>query len=380
MALTVEEIRILMIEKLAGSIEPADDVLVSQLIKDDAVIREMWQQLTTEISRAECEGFVIQVDDQENWNRLQSLLGDAPASKVRRPFKKLLAAASILGFVAIAYWLLRTDKPPRHIAAVSATTTIIKSPTLTLSNNQVVELTGDEDKKFKIPNGVLETTGRTLTYTITGDDDGSWTLTVPPGTDYKVRLSDGSEVWLNAATNLKFQPALKGKNRDVYIQGEAFFKVAKNTLRPFIVHAATTDVLVTGTVFNVNSYNADRIQTALVEGAVTLRHQHAPEVKLRPGFEAGFVNTGFEMHPFDTLEVLSWMRGIYYFRNTPMNELSAVIKRWYDVDAEFSHSAVGLKTFTGELRRNDSLSVFLEHLNLSGEIQGTFNNGRLIFK
>ena len=382
MLFTKEEIRLLIIEKIAGTIEPADDPIIEQLINDDADTREMWLTISEEVREAESHGFSVNVDEQEQWNCLEPLLEDPPASKIKVIGRRLLAAASILAVVATGYWWLRSGKSSLDASSTSSlAATKIKLPTLELPNHQLVELPDNEHKKFKIGDAIFETDGRALSYITTAGNQQNWTLSIPPGFDYKIKLSDGTEVWLNAATSLKFPANFSDSTRELSIHGEAFFKVAKNKQRPFIVHTVATDVLVTGTAFNVNTYNTDKIQTALVEGSVILRNQNTGEVRLKPGFEAHFTNQlGFETQPFDSLEVLAWMKGIYYFRNIPLIELSEVIKRWYDVESQFADAALQHKTFSGELRKEQPLQSFLENLSLSGNVNGRLSNGKVHFK
>lgn len=382
MELNKEEIRLLIIEKIAGSIEPADDLIIEQLINDDQGVYEMWMTISEEVREAKSLGFSINVDEQQQWNRLEPLLENPPASRIRVLARRILAAASMLAVVATGFWWLLSGKSSADASSASSLTAIkIKLPTLELPDHKVVELPTNKYKKIEIGDAVFEVDGRTLRYTTAAGNQQNWTLLIPPGYDYKIRLSDGTEVWLNAATSLKFPASFNDSTREISIEGEAFFKVAKNKQRPFIVRALATEVLVTGTEFNVNTYNINRIQTSLVEGSVILRNENAKEVRLKPGFEAAFTNQhAFETRPFDTLEVLSWMKGIYYFRNTPLKELSEVIKRWYDVESEFADIALQNKTFSGELRKEQPLQFFLENLSLSGNVNGKLSNGKVYFK
>jgi transmembrane sensor len=382
MELNKEEIRLLIIEKIAGSIEPADEVIIEHLIKHNPEVHEMWLTISEELSEAKSLGFRVNVDEQEQWERLEPLLEDRPFSKIRILTKRVLAAASILAIVATGYWWLRPGKSNSDASYASSLAAIkVKLPTLELPNHQLIELPANEHKKFKAGNAVFETNGKTLSYTTAINNQQHWTLLIPPGYDYKIQLSDGTEVWLNAATSLRFPASFSGDTRELSMDGEAFFRVAKNKEHPFVLHTLATEVMVTGTSFNVNTYNTNRIQTSLVEGSVILRNEKTKEVQLAPGFEAHFTDQlGFEMQPFDSLETLSWMKGIYYFRKTPLKELSEVIKRWYNVESEFASSALQNKTFSGELRKEQPLQSFLENLSLSGDITGELSKGKIYFR
>jgi transmembrane sensor len=382
MQLNSEEIRLLIIEKIAGSIEPADDLIIIQLIKDDQGVREMWLEINAEVQEAASFGFDVDVDEQQEWSQLEPLLANPSKSKIRLLGRRILAAASILAVLGTGYWWLQSGKSTTDVSVTPVVNAgKIKFPTLELANHQLVELPGNEHKKFRAGDAIFETDGRTLIYTTTAGKKQNWILSVPHGSDYKIQLSDGTEVWLNAATSLKFPANFSGDTREVSVEGEAFFKVVKNKQCPFIVHALATDVLVTGTAFNVNTYTKDKIRTALVEGSVTMRNGNTKKVELKPGFEADFTSQlGFETRPFDSVEVLSWLKGIYYFRNAPLKDLSEVIKRWYDVESAFSNSALQDKTFSGELRKEQPLASFLENINLSGNVNCLLVNGKIYFK
>jgi transmembrane sensor len=381
MQLTNEEIRVLIIEKIAGSIEPAENLVIEQLINDDRGVHEMWLAISEEVREAELRGFSVNVDEQVQWDRLEPLMASPPPSKIKVIAIRILAAASILAAILTGYWWLQPGKSSDASSGSSLALFKIKVPTLELPDHQLVELEAKEHKSFRVGDAVFELEGRTISYTAAAGNHQNWALSIPAGDDYKIKLSDGTEVWLNAATILKFPANFSGGTREISIEGEAFFKVAKNKQQPFIVHTSATEVLVTGTQFNVNTYDKNKIHTSLLEGSVTLRNEKSGEVHLKPGFEAKFSNqSGFETQPFDSLEVLSWMKGIYYFRNTPLKELSEVIKRWYDVDTEFSNNEIQNKTFSGELRKEQPLQTFLENLNLSGDVQGQLKNGKASFR
>ncbi|RYF97539.1 MAG: FecR family protein, partial [Chitinophagaceae bacterium] len=335
MQLNKEEIRILIIEKLAGSIEPADDLLIGQLINEHDDVRQMWLEMSEALRSAESGGFNPDADPQQQWNRIAPLLANPIRSSERHVMAiRIMAAASILAIVVTGYlWLRSAKSSAKSLEESSIAKVKIKVPTLRLPNNQVLELNSNTQKKFRVGDAVFEIDNNTLSYkTGTGNHD-QWIFSTPPGIDYKIELSDGTAIWLNAATRLKFPASFGTAIREVDIDGEAFFNVAENKKSFFIVHTPATEVLVTGTRFNVSTYDTNKIQTALVEGSVTVRNRIKREIKLKPGYEAEFTGeAGFSTHPFDSVEVLSWMKGIYYFRNTPLKELSIVIKRWYDVD------------------------------------------------
>ncbi|HEY6900392.1 MAG TPA: FecR domain-containing protein, partial [Puia sp.] len=204
------------------------------------------------------------------------------------------------------------------------------------------------------------------------------TLAVPPTLDYKITLSDGTEVRLNSQTTLRFPLGFQGPKREVYVQGQAWFKVSKDKLHPFIVHTPGTEVLVVGTQFDVNTYE-EKEETALVEGAVILKHG-STEVAIKPGIMSVYTpGRGFSTSPFDPTELLSWMKGVYYFHNTPLKDLAKLITRWYNVEVQFMNPGLQGKTFSGQIVKGQPLQSFLDNLNLSEDMHGSLRDGKIIF-
>lgn len=380
MEFNAEEIRLLIIEKIAGTIEPADDLLLQNILENDSRARELWNDISQDVEQAQAAGFSIEVDEQSQWNQLYPQLEERSNSKILTIAKRFVVAASLLSIIVLTYMGLRSEEKNLPLPVASSLATFnVKVPTLELPNHQLIELKTNQSQNI---DGVEFTIKHnSLTYKADQHYNKNWTLMIPPGYDYKVQLSDGTEVTLNAATSITFPATFKGGKREVSVDGEAFFKVAKNKEHPFIAHTDATDVVVTGTEFNVNSYNANSVQTSLVEGSVILKNKDSRQVYLKPGLEASYTDQkGFETHAFDSAEVLSWMKGVYYFRNTPLNELSSVIKRWYNVDSDFASSGLHLKTFSGELRKSQPLQSFLDNLVVSGDVRCQLKNGKIIFR
>ena len=174
-----------------------------------------------------------------------------------------------------------------------------QSVNLVLPDGKTFELSKDGDAEtIALDNATIKTDNSTLQYN--SADTMQNTLWVPAGESYKIVLSDGTEVWLNAATRLRFPSRFYGKQREVYVEGEAYFKVAKDAAHPFIVHTTLTQVQVLGTSFNINTYEAGNVKTALVEGKVLTKSNDGKSMELTPGYAANYeVAKGFVSGVFD---------------------------------------------------------------------------------
>jgi len=199
------------------------------------------------------------------------------------------------------------------------------------------------------------------------------TLTTPRGGKYCVTLPDGTIVWLNASTTLRFPVAFAGKTRKVEVKGEAYFEVAKNEAMPFIVKAGNSEIKVLGTHFNVMAYADDKlIKTTLLEGSVEIivqnqsaGEQEVPAVKLVPGQQAQLdANNSITVVEANTREAIAWKNGFFIFNNEPIESVMQKIARWYDVNVVYETSDNTI-VFTGVVSREENVSEVLRLLELT---------------
>jgi hypothetical protein len=192
------------------------------------------------------------------------------------------------------------------------------------------------------------------------------TLSTPRGGQYKVILADGSEVWLNASSSLRFPTSFKGNKREVELKGEGYFEVAKNKAKPFYVSVDDMMIKVLGTHFNVNAYSDDNtIKTSLLEGSVKITRGKA-EGLLKPG-EQGIVTKDkgkVEIKEVNVSEVMAWKNGLFQFDGADIVTIMNQISRWYDVDIVYS-GKVPVRHFQGKISRDAALSQVLKILELS---------------
>jgi transmembrane sensor len=205
------------------------------------------------------------------------------------------------------------------------------------------------------------------------------TLSTPKGGQYQLTLSDGTKVWLNAASSLRFPLVFVGNERKVEMTGEIYFEVAKNANKPFKVISNGQEVEVLGTHFNVMAYpNEKAIKTTLVEGSVKVSKDNRSTI-LQPGQQAkvGFNNGIFRtINDVSLEEELAWKDGNFQFNNASLDVIMRQIERWYDVDIEYV-GKVPDEHFTGKLPRNTNLSNVLKILSMS-EIQFKIEGKKII--
>jgi transmembrane sensor len=205
------------------------------------------------------------------------------------------------------------------------------------------------------------------------------TIETPRGGLFEVVLPDGTKVWLNAASSLKYPTSFAGNERHVELTGEAYFEVAKNAAKPFFVKTKDQTVEVLGTHFNINSYADEKaIKTTLLEGSVKVSNGvNRQTIKLSPGQQSVNITGGITVLPdADTDEAIAWKNGKFIFHNTDLQTIMRQLGRWYDVDVEYE-GAIASKHYMGRISRNVPVSQIFEILKTSG-INFTINGRKII--
>lgn len=185
------------------------------------------------------------------------------------------------------------------------------------------------------------------------------TLLVPKAGTYQITLPDGTRVWINALSQLKFPVQFAGKERKVYLQGEAYFEVSKDASKPFRVEINGAEIEVLGTHFNVNAYTS-ATSTTLLEGAVKVISNKETQI-LNPGQQAVVSENGILLGQADIAKAIAWKKGDFYFRSDRITDIMQQLARWYDLTIEYE-GKIPNKRYSGSISRNVNLSEVLEML------------------
>lgn len=207
------------------------------------------------------------------------------------------------------------------------------------------------------------------------------TLSTPRGGQYQITLSDGTKVWLNSASSLRFPVAFDGRERVVKLTGEAYFEVIEDKDHSFRVLTPNMEVVDLGTHFNISAYpDEPEIKTTLLEGSVAVR-KNGKEVTLKPGQQSIVTNQmkgGIEVENVNTEESVAWKNGYFSFHNTNIYEIMRRISRWYDVNVHLDDS---LHVYlNGEISRNVNVSKVFEMLELTGELDFDIEGKKIFVK
>ncbi len=292
---------------------------------------------------------------------------------------KPAVAAIVLVFISVAVFLF--TNPPRQNKQI-----IVKSRPLSDAfpggNKAILKLANGKTIILdNTSNGVLVKIGNTkinkaqdglLVYKTNKNasqnpNHSINTITTPRGGQYQIVLSDGSKVWLNAASSLSFPTQFTGNYREVKITGEAYFEVAKNAAIPFRVKTGRAEIEVLGTHFNVMAYDDENeMKTTLLEGAIKIKSKSATNI-MQPGQQAITQANGQQKvaEDPDADDAVAWKNGIFQFRDASIEDIMRQVARWYDVRVSYE-GKIPVRQFTGRISRNVKASVLLNMLRYTG--------------
>ena len=328
-----------------------------------------------------------QLAHAQTWKRINSLQGKEKLNfrlkKQKKSFhwKYLVSgvAAACLILFAVTRFIPHEPVPEKTILDLAQVKSGSPKATLIFDNGKKIQLNADDTFEIKIKNTIVkdgENTG--LKYELSDslstretDETVEYnTLVVSRGGEYILTLSDGTKVWLNSETELKYPVRFTGNTREVSVKGEAYFEVKRDTLHPFIVHTPYSDTKVLGTSFNVSAYE-DETTTAitLVSGKVEVYYQHEKCI-LKPGWQAVAKNKSgtLETREVDVADYVSWKDGMFEFNDMPLEQLVSQLSRWYDVDFFFANSKIRNFKFTGAIKRSNTLLFMLEFIEKTSNV------------
>ena len=283
-------------------------------------------------------------------------------------------AASLLIAVAIGGLSKRFVKVDSPVPVVAKTAQPVlpgrNTATLTLSNGQQILLDSTGSGDIAMQGGVrlVKTDDKSISYTASNKEAREGvvynTLSTPRSGQYQLVLPDGTHVWLNNVSTLRYPTSFQGKDRTVELTGEAYFEIARDATKPFFVKVKSETVEVLGTSFNIMAYEEEGgIQTTLLSGVVRVNAGEA-SVKLKPDEQARF--TGAEglkvIKGVPSQDIVSWKNGVFYFGRASLVEVMRQLARWYDVDVVYQGKVPDIE-FGGKIDRSLPLNELLNFLD-----------------
>lgn len=321
------------------------------------------------------------------------------------PYYKWAAAAAVFIILGAGlYYLTNTTTSAVHATDHFAKNDIAPGGNkafLTLSDGRRIVLDDARNGKIAEQAGVTisKTASGQLIYSISDQSTqqashmaGFNTIETPRGGQYQVNLPDGTKVWLNAGSSLRYPAQFAIAKREVELKGEAYFEVAKRTIKgneqgkrlPFVVKTSAQEVEVLGTHFNINSYSEEgNTKTTLLEGSVAVHPRAAngagiPAKIIKPGEQSMLNGSSMQVATVDTEKVLAWKEGFFMFEDEDLQSIMHQVARWYDVDVEFKDNSLKNKGFSGTVSRFGNVSQVLKKIELTGSVHFKIEGRRIV--
>ena len=379
------------------------DYLDNKLTSKQNARLETWYLLKAEENKSVDPPIEYEKLGAKIWTKILSDVSQAApelprVQKLNRSYKRIISigiAASILLIAGIGYLMLKNNSTT-HDRFVIAKKYDLPAGTdkaiLTLSDGRVIDLNKDAVGKIATEAGIeiTKSSEGTLVYKASntkGKSVGFNTITTPIGGQYTIILPDGSKVWLNSGSSLKYPTAFAASGRNVVLSGEGYFEVAHiegtNGRVPFSVsviknNAQSEKVQVLGTHFNINAY-ADEpfIKTTLLKGSVSVALNDNKNTLLKPGQLAKLSNQNIQVQEADTEMAVAWKNGAFVFREDLRSALRKVA-RWYDVEIVYEETAPENLMLGGWMSRGTNISEVLNHIQLTGKVHFKLEGRRVI--
>ena len=352
-------IRRLIQLNLVGGLSPEEKGKLENWIDESEEHRLLFYKIKKQLSVNEIRNY-LQTDVEDAWKKVREKTFGAPPVRPRiRPKWLKYAAVVIPVSLSLSLWYAWKEKMENKQATVACL-----SPVLTLDNGEKYQLDPEEQTEIYVDEEVkaYQAGGGLIYDTTARQEENKYNrIEVPRGSEYWIVLPDGTRVWLNAATELKYPVAFHAKERRVYLKGEAYFEVAPDKNRPFYVETEEVKIRVLGTVFDVNTHYTRGVRTVLVEGAVALEWGDQKEIRMKPGELADFDRTTTEvtLKEVDVTSYISWKEGYFVFEDEPLEEIMHTLSLWYDKEFLFVGKRSRALHFSGHIKRYERIETIL---------------------
>lgn len=394
--MTPDQFKLLVDRYITGDCSPEDQEQLRLLLEDPTYVDQLALIMDQQLEQNQA----TETELPEATRRIQETVAaqisqsatveetEAPKRGIVYVLRKWAVAASILTILSLlAIFLLNksddssnlADHPsgtpaPIEAGKDGAILTLVDGTTVVLDSMGNGLVTTQNGTKVLLKNGQLVYDQENSDVVMTGYNS----MSTPKGRQFKMVLPDGTKVWLNAASSIRYPIVFTGNDRRVDITGEAYFEVAKNKEKPFIVATHSgTEIEVLGTQFNINSYdNEETINTTLLEGSVRVSNKEG-RIELTPGQQAQSTHTALTVkQQVNVAQVMAWKNGQFDFNNASLREVMRQLERWYNIEVEY---APGVKNyeFVGKMDRGLSLQEVLKGLEMS-EVRFEITNERKI--
>ena len=296
-----------------------------------------------------------------------------------------VAAVCLLAVGLAGYWMaLPEEQAPQMLAEAIIPPGEAKAELILADGASVFLGTGVQDSVFEQPGARVHTSGKHLNY-VKGAQTAEMQyniLRIPRGGEYTVVLQDGTAVQLNSASELRYPVQFVGDERRVYLSGEAYFDVQRDTTRPFIVSSDGMDVRVYGTEFNVTAYEGEPLRTVLVNGKVGMQARSSEEIFLHSG-EMGKYHAEaqkIEVQAVNTRLYTAWKDGTFAFNNETIEQIMGRLSRWYDLNVFYANEEVKSQVFDGIIPQVNNVGDILHLIEGTATVRFELKGNTVVVK
>ena len=357
-----------ILKALQERLNEEEESLLSSWLKQSARNRKLFQKLQDEnYVRGEYAKF-LRMDTDKAWQMVVR-------RKRRMAFLTIAryAAACIagVGILSLPFLLKPEAEQPATVVAEQVITPGSAKAVLMIGGEQKIVLDNEHTLNLRDSSGmVIRTDSALLRYqqegTTAKEPEVQYhTLFTERGGEYRIALADGTKVIINSESKLRYPSRFVKGERRVYLDGEAYFEVAKDEKRPFLVETGGVTVQVYGTEFNVNT-RGERVRTVLVEGSVGVRGKRSTkEYRMRPSELAEFSSGGefIDLRKVDVEKYVSWKDGVLIFDDETLENIMESLTLWYDVDVFYQNPELKHLRFGGYLRKYENIDIILEAIH-----------------
>lgn len=372
----IDKVVKLLIAKRDRQLSTQEQKFLKEWLEEDEVNKTLYEALTDESKIPEKIRALSEFDKKAAFYKFKKL---ATQKKTRRIYLNVLKYAAILIPFIFVTWLIinQIDNTSTDIQTAEREITAGSSKAiLKLADGRIVNLEEDKDTIAELDGAVVRNSSKEIVYDAVQKRRRSHIqyneIEIPRGGEYQLTLSDGTKVWLNSETTIKFPVVFSSNSREVYLlNGEAFFDVTENKNSPFIVHTSKMDVNVLGTSFNVRAYSDEKeLITTLVTGKVLIRESDSKaEYNITPNEQASLTGSGMNIRKVDVNRYIAWKNGRIFFEANTLEEIFNDLGRWYDIEVDFEDTEARYLRYSIDIERYDNLDEILEILELTQKVE-----------
>lgn len=375
----------LIIRKLLGNITPEQEVDLNNWISQSAENKRIYEKLCSSESLLDKKAAYDSIDTDAAYNTFLKQIGyKRSIKKYFSQYTKYAAVGIILLSVVIGtYFMLKPDNPSDIYANLNKITNRESQAILILNNGEEIELSSSNSSgKINIADSSTVTNiNNKIDYskTTSGKTGVYNTLITPPGKEYSITLSDGTTVHLNSASKLRYPVNFQSDVREITLEGEGYFTIAKDSKRPFIVYTKGIQVRQYGTVFNINTHSSGKVEIVLVEGSIGITPPNSDQILIKP-YQLAEYNENRQSLSVKNVDIepyISWHQGELIFEDKSLKEIMSTLSLWYGIDIIIDNKDIEKLHFTGKMTRYDKIDNILKAMERTVDVKFSIQNNKI---